>query len=187
VLTQRDNDKKKAKAEDTRRVRERKATQDGSKTSKLGLWGEKQSDKIAAKKKAQGGRVFNPAGMTDALRGEKKGNLGVNLDNSKHVQAVDKHHEDKRNAKKAAEQPAALHARLDAVGGNEKLLSKADQRALRKERANARMGIGDARSRSLKEDVKRAHAKIKADKARAKAEKREAKADRKAEHSGAEE
>jgi hypothetical protein len=109
----------------------------GSKTDKMGLWGSGMSDKIAAKQKAQKDAAFKVTGLTGALNGDRKGTLGVDLNKSKAMKAVDKYYEDKKNAKRQQEQRAAVHKRLEEAGGDESKLSKSDRKALRKEKVEA--------------------------------------------------
>ena len=125
-----------AKAKDTKDKRLAGAAA-GSKTDKLGLWGSGMSDKIAAKQKAQKDAAFKVTGLTGALEGKREGTLGVDLNKSKAMKAVDKYYEDKKNAKRQQEQRAALHKRLEEAGGDESKLSKSDRKALRKEKVEA--------------------------------------------------
>ena len=53
------------------------------------------STHVSDKKKAQSNKVFNVTGLTGALKGEKEGDLGINLDNSKYVTTTSE-----RNAEK---------------------------------------------------------------------------------------
>lgn len=80
----------------------------GSVTAKLGNWGAKQSDKISDKKEKDGEKRFHVTGVKDALEGTQTGNLGIEVDNLKSVQAADKYHkerEDKKELAKLLENP----------------------------------------------------------------------------------
>ena len=91
--------REKEQAEDTRRVREREASQSDNRiaaaAASMGNRGTQLSDYVSDRKKAQSNKVFNVTGLTGALKGEKEGDLGVNLDNSEYVTTTSE-----RNAQK---------------------------------------------------------------------------------------
>lgn len=96
-----------AKSKEVAKTREAQGKA-GSVTAKLGSWGAKQSDKISDKKKKDGEKRFHVTGVKDALEGTKTGNLGIEVDNLKSVQAADKYHkerEDKKELAKLLENP----------------------------------------------------------------------------------
>ena len=103
--------REKQQAEDTRRVREREKTRKDDKiaaaAASMGNLGTELSDTVSDRKKAQSNKVFNVTGLTGALKGEKEGDLGVNLDNSEYVtttsernaQKIDQYFENKKAEK----------------------------------------------------------------------------------------
>ena len=125
-------EEKKQQAEDTKRVRERDATQNGSKTAAMGNWGTDLSNKVSDMKTAQKNKVFNATGLTSALKGNKEGNLGVNLDNSKYVKAISEHNAAKIDKYFEDKKTDKLTKRLAEAGGDVTKLSKADQEAVKK-------------------------------------------------------
>lgn len=82
--------------------------------------------------------------MTGALKGEKEGDLGIDLDKSKTVNAIDAYHEQKRDkAQKEkvkayqSQQKNALDAKLESVTSSDgkvdtSKLSKSELKAYRK-------------------------------------------------------
>ena len=70
---------------------------------KTNAWTNGQREAQADKAK---GQVWDPKGITGALQGDKNGNLGVNLDNSKMLQ--------EREEKQTAEREAKANAELEA-------------------------------------------------------------------------
>ena len=80
-------------------MREREKTRKDDKiaaaAASMGNLGTELSDTVSDRKKAQSNKVFNVTGLTGALKGEKEGDLGINLDNSKYVTTTSE-----RNAQK---------------------------------------------------------------------------------------
>ncbi|GEM_PF-2327263 len=84
--------------------------------ARAGLAGERLNTALDGMKSYKKGMVFNPTGLTGALNGNKEGNLGVNLNNSKTVKAIDKYHEEKRENKKKEQYRAQQEQQLkDAI------------------------------------------------------------------------
>ena len=90
--------------------------------SNLGLQGERLAGALNKTKDCQDGLAFDPTKMTGALKGEKEGDLGIDLDKSKTVNAIDAYHEQKRDkAQKEkvkayqSQQKNALDAKLESV------------------------------------------------------------------------
>ncbi len=148
--------KKKEDAEKEKNDRQDKARHDayvsGAKSknvltrgaSNLGLQGERLAGALNKTKDWQDGFAFDPTKMTGALKGEKEGDLGIDLDKSKIVNAIDAYHEQKRDkAQKEkvkayqSQQKNALDAKLEIVTSSDgkvdtSKLSKSELKAYRK-------------------------------------------------------
>ena len=106
--------------EDAKRVRAQNVDQGkASLSDRMGNWGDKASSRVSHKKQKKEERVFDATGMSNMFEGKKVGNLGINLNNSKYVKAIDSHYELKH-----------AHDRLDEAGGDSSKLSRADQKLL---------------------------------------------------------
>ena len=103
--------REKQQVKDTKRVRKREASRKdnmiAAAAATMGNRGTQLSDYVSDRKKAQSNKVFNVTGLTGALKGEKEGDLGVNLDNSEYVtttsernaQKIDHYFENKKSEK----------------------------------------------------------------------------------------
>ena len=87
---------------------------------KAGAWANKQSERLEGMKSKQSGKVFSATGLTDAFEGKREGDLGVKLDNSKTLQAVDAYHEDKRAHKEAEKLKQAAEQKAKEAGKDPK-------------------------------------------------------------------
>jgi len=105
LIGKRPKTKAEKKKEDDQRAKDRNSMYADSKLGGFVSATEGMNNFTKDGKKLINGLVFNPTGMTNALQGNKHGNLGVNLNNSKLLKA----HEDELKAQRDPEQ-----ARLEA-------------------------------------------------------------------------
>jgi len=110
------------------------------KAATAGLAGEKLSQQVSDMKKTQKESVVNLKGVAGVIGGKKEGNLGINLNNSKTMQAVDAHYEQKRNDERIRKQYEERQERI--ANGT---ATKADQKAMRKEMARAEQARRDGK------------------------------------------
>ena len=124
--------------------------------SNLGLQGERLAEALNKTKDWQDGLAFDPTKMTGALKGEKEGDLGIDLDKSKTVNAIDAYHEQKRDKAQEekvkayqSQQKNALDAKLESVTSSDgkvdtNKLFKSELKAYRKRLAEQEQARRDA-------------------------------------------
>ncbi len=109
------------------------AADGGSRTAEMSIWANNTNSNIDARKKAKKDRVFDPTKLSGALNGNREGTLGVNLNNSKRLQAVKQYYDGDDETRERYEEVKKILK--DEVGGDEKKLTKEEKEALNAGRA----------------------------------------------------